>query len=160
MRWTDAPLRFYGEPADQPRLEWSWVDRQLTESGTYWLNVATPSTHPHPRPVWGVWHDDRLHLSLGSRVLGRAAQPDTLVSVHLDSGTDVVILEGTVTGPTIDTHLIVAYNAKYDYSYDVNGLGPLTTITPDTAMAWRSAGWAGRDGFQHVGRWRHIGGSG
>jgi hypothetical protein len=49
------------------------------------------------------------------------------------------------------------YDKKYDWRYDVDVYGPLTAIAPVTVLAWRSAGWAGRDGFKASGRWRFTG---
>jgi hypothetical protein len=74
--------------------------------------------------------------------------------VHLDSGTDVVILEGRVESRSVDPELIAAYESKYTWKYDVDAYGPLTSIRPHTVLAWRSAGWAGRDGFIETNRWR------
>lgn len=143
----------YGAPSTEPGLAWSWVDERLTAAGTYWT-IARGGSHPHPRPVWGIWAEQRLHLSIGSPVISGllAAAPD--VTVHLDSGVDVVIVEGRVGGKTEDQELYDAYNKKYDWNYSTDEYGPLTTIVPTTVLAWRSAGWAGRDGFQQTGRWR------
>jgi hypothetical protein len=58
----ERTLRLYGTPSDQDPLAWSWVEEQLEAAGTYWL-VAPTTGHPHPRPVWGIWHGQRLHLS-------------------------------------------------------------------------------------------------
>jgi hypothetical protein len=152
MERRRATLRLYREPSDTPSLDWEWVDDQLTVAGTYW--VVTPTqTQPHPRPVWGIWRDDRLHLSVGSPTLADTMLPTTPVTVHLDSGTDVVIVEGHVAGPSTDSELIAAYDAKYTWEYEVEQYGPLTTIVPTEILAWRSGGWAGRDGFQETGRW-------
>lgn len=146
-------LIMYGQPSDAEPLDWAWVREQLVTAGTYW--VVTPGTgHPHPRPVWGVWVGDRLHLSIGSPSIVHALEPGGLVTVHLDSSNDVVIVEGEAIGTTDDVDLVGVYNAKYDWSYSVNEYGPLITVLPSTVMAWRSAGWAGRDGFQATGRWQ------
>jgi hypothetical protein len=152
MERRGATLRLYGEPSDTPSLDWAWVDDQLTVAGTYW--VVTPTqTQPHPRPVWGIWQEDRLHLSVGSPTLADAMSPTTPVTVHLDSGTDVLIVEGTVDGPSTDPELITAYDSKYTWEYRVEQYGPLTTIAPTQILGWRSGGPAGRDGFQQTGRW-------
>ena len=50
--------------------------------------------------------------------------------------------------------LLTAYDAKYDWSYDVEQYGLFTRVEPDFVMAWRAAGPAGRDGFRQAGRWR------
>lgn len=143
----------YGEPSAVPSLPWSWVDDQLTAAGTYW-SVARSHSHPHPRPVWGIWVDQLLHLSIGSPVLSPQLDAAPEVAVHLDSGVDVVIVEGRVGGHTEAQELYDAYNEKYDWSYSTEEYGPLTTIVPSKVLAWRSAGWAGREGFQQTGRWR------
>src|SRR5262245_55546236 len=94
----DRALRLYGQASDQARLAWSWVDGQLTDAGLYWV-IAASDAHPHPRPVWGVWHAGQLYLSLGSPSLRQAVADDRAMTVHLESGTDVVIVEGWATLP-------------------------------------------------------------
>jgi hypothetical protein len=151
------PLRMYGQVSDIGPLEWSWVRSQLEAAGTYWV-VARPDAHPHPhpRPVWGVWVDGALWLSIGSPVVARQLTVDPAVTVHLDSGTDVVAVEAVATEvPGGDlTAVVAAYDAKYDWHYTVDEYGPLTRLEPATVVAWRAAAWAGRDGFRQVGRWR------
>jgi hypothetical protein len=110
--------------------------------------------------VWGVWHGDALHLSVGSRVLARQLEVGMPVAAHLDSGTDVVIVEGTVAGAASGADLVAAYDAKYRWNYRVEEYGPLTTVIPSVVLAWRSGGWAGRDGFQATGRFRFPSGDG
>jgi hypothetical protein len=104
--------------------------------------------------VWGVWEVDAVHLSIGSSVVGRALAQSRNATVHLDSGTDVVIVEARLIGPTDDAALLASYDRKYDWDYTSEQYGPLTTLAATTVMAWQSAGWAGRDGFQRAGRWR------
>ena len=106
--------------------------------------------------MWGVWADDALQLSIGSPVVARQLSADPRVTVHLDSGTDVVVVEALADGgPDSDEdRIIAAYDAKYDWHYAVDEYGPLTRVAPVMVMAWRSAGWAGREGFRQAGRWR------
>jgi hypothetical protein len=77
--------------------------------------------------------------------------------VHLDSGTDVVLIEGTTglaTGGGTPSSVIDAYNAKYDWDYQVAEYGELIVVQPQRILAWRTAGWAGRESFQATGCWR------
>ncbi len=150
---TAEPLSIYGSPTEVSALDWSWVDAQLEAAGIYWV-VANGSGAPHPRPLWGLWIDHRLHLSIGSPILNRQVTADGRVTAHLESGTDVVILEGAVAGTTEDAALIERYDAKYDWTYTVDEYGPLTTVDPVSVVAWRSAGWAGRESFKTAGKWR------
>lgn len=152
MERIERPLRLYGEVSDRPGVDWPWVEEQLRAAGTYWV-VAPGGARPHPRPVWGVWLDDQLLVSVGSPVLQGLLPPGTGVAVHLDSGTDVVIVEGDVAGPSTDPAAIAAYDAKYEWSYDVATYGALTLVRPAVVLAWRAGGWAGRDSFQTTSRW-------
>ena len=147
-------LAMFGQPSEVEPLAWAWVHDQLNAAGTYWV-VTRSEGHAHPRPVWGIWDDGVLHLSIGSPEVARNLDRHPDVTVHLDSGTDVVIVEGRVTGPTAAPDLLARYDAKYDWTYTVEAYGPLTTIAASTVLAWRSAGWAGRGGFQQTGRWRY-----
>ena len=66
------------------------------------------------------------------------------------------IVEGTCTGaapaPRIPAFL-TAYNAKYTWEYTVDEYGPPIVVAPTAILAWRSGGWAGRDGFQQTAKW-------
>ena len=66
--------------------------------------------------------------------------------MHLDSGTDVVLVEGTTSRSTqhgAHSSVIQAYNAKYDWDYKVAQCGELIVVQPSRVLAWRTAGWAG-----------------
>ena len=155
MGRTARALLLFGAPSRADALEWGWVDGQLRDAGTYWL-VAPGVRVPHPRPVWGVWRDERVYLSVGSPALRRAAGPGVPVTVHLDSGTDVVIVDGVVAGLIADADVVGAYDDKYDWSYDVERYGPLHAIAPAKISAWRARGVAGRDGFRATGCWTYT----
>jgi hypothetical protein len=108
--------------------------------------------------VWGVWSGGSLHLSIGSPVVRRQLADDDRLTVHLDSGVDVVVLEGSAdTERSTDAAVLERYRTKYDSSYDVAEYGQLTVVQPTTVLAWRAAGWAGRDGFRQSGKWRFDG---
>ena len=152
-----GPLRLYGAPSEAEELPWTHVDDALRSAATYWV-VARADGHPHPRPVWGLWHDERLHLSVGSPMVARQLEVDPTVTVHLDSGTDVVLIEGRVVDRGADDAIVGAYVEKYDRPYDVTEFGAFTVVAPLRALAWRASGLAGRDGFTATGRWEFGGG--
>ena len=165
MALDPQPLRFYGAPSDATPLDWEEVAAQLGSAGTYWVVAGSGDLHPHPRPVWGVWSpvgDDALWLSIGSPSLRAQVTHNPKVTAHLDSGVEVVIVEGLaeVVDVNVDAALdavaalVAAYDRKYDWSYTVEEYGPPTRICPTSVIAWRSAGWAGRDGFSSSGKWR------
>lgn len=47
--------------------------------------------------------------------------------------------------------MIAACDRKYGWSYDVATYGPLPRIGPEVVLAWRAAGWAGRDSVRQTG---------
>jgi hypothetical protein len=147
----------YGQPSEHPPLDWAWVQEQLESAPTYWVlprTDASPSGYPHPRPVWGLWLDDALHLSIGSPLIRSALSTDPRLTVHLDSGTDVVVVEGhAVPVSSTEEAVLQAYEGKYDWQYDEAQYGPISRVSPQNVMAWRTAGWAGRESFRETGRW-------
>ena len=152
-------LIMYGQPAESEQLDWSWVNAELRSAGVYWVVAAdaaadTADERPQARPVWGVWRDQRLFLSIGSPKVNAAIRPASPVTVHLGGDVDVVIVEGRAVGSSDDAEAVAQYDDKYDWAYSVDAYGPLTVVVAETVLAWRAAGFAGRDGFQATGKWR------
>jgi hypothetical protein len=146
-------LRMYGQASEHPPLEWEWVVAQLESAPTYWV-IARTDGFPHPRPVWGLWLGDELHLSIGSPVIRNALSTDQRVTIHLDSGTDVVVVEGRVVpASSTEQAVLAAYDAKYDWQYEEAQYGPISRVAPQSVMAWRAGGWAGRESFRETGSW-------
>ena len=160
MDLAAAPLWFYGEATEVEPLEWQWVEEQLRAAGTYWIVATAEVGFPHPRPVWGVWSpvdDGGLWLSIGSPRIAAQIASGPLVTAHLESGVDVVIVEGLAAVVEDQGQLAGftgAYDSKYDWAYSVAEYGPPTRIEPTTVIGWRSGGWAGRDGFRRASKWR------
>ena len=93
--------------------------------------------------MWGVWRKDRLYLSIGTPETSQALACDSVLTVHLDSGTDVVIVEGRVGAASTDSTVVSEHDAKYDWHYDLDEYGPLHCLKPDAVLAWWSADRAG-----------------
>lgn len=152
---TADRLRMWGQENDSPPPDWQWVADQLVQADTYWV-VARSAGYPHPRPVWGIWRDGAVLLSIGSPLITSALAADPRAAVHLDSGIDVIIVEGlasVVTEPDALADFAAAYNAKYDWEYRVERDGRPTHVDAHRVLAWRAAGPAGRDGFPQAARW-------
>jgi hypothetical protein len=145
-------LRMYGQGTDLPLLDWPWVEERLVTAPLYWV-VAASEGWPHSRPVWGVWHESSLFVSVGSPELRRAIAEDGRVTVHLESATQVVVIEGWAVSVEDESAAVQAYDVKYDYAYDVSLYGPLACIEPRQVFAWTTAGVAGRDGFRMGSAW-------
>lgn len=120
-------------------LEWAWADAQLAASRNYWVATTRNDGRAHVSPVWGVWTDGALWFSTdGKSVKGRnlAARPD--VTVHLESGDDVVIIEGRVETPAVPDAVNDAYAAKYGGIKLTGGPegSPVYRLRPDVALGW------------------------
>jgi hypothetical protein len=117
-------------------LPWSWVEGQLEASRNYWIVSVRPDGSPHSAPVWGLWVGGAVVFSTApdSRK-GRNLARDPRVVINLESGDDVVILEGEIETIALDDHLADLYEAKYDYR--PGGAGDWYALRPRIAYAWR-----------------------
>jgi hypothetical protein len=134
LMWGDAKV-------DTPLLAWSDVERRLREAITYWLVVDGAAS----RPVWGIWHDDELWLSVGSTMLWKGLRSSPKASAHLDDGHDVAIVEGTarfVEDPDLLAPFVDVYNPKYNWDFTpTNTLGPIVVLAPRVVLAWKAGSY-------------------
>jgi hypothetical protein len=139
----------YGVPTDdEGLLPWSWAVERLEKASNYWFSTTRPDGRPHAMPAWAVWLDGVLYFE-GSpetrRARNIAANPALVV--HLESGAEVVILEGqahAAGGParTLAERLAAAFTAKYADSHGYRPSpeqwdeGGLWAMRPRVAFAW------------------------
>jgi PPOX class probable F420-dependent enzyme len=141
--------------AEEGLLPWSWVSEQMERSRNYWVCTTRPDGRPHAMPVWGVWVDDTLWFSTGDgSVKARNLAADPRVAVHLESGDDAVMLEGTAERPSLDAdvhhRVTTAYGAKYDMTADLlPGPEGWYALRASRAFAWQE-----RDFPNTATRWR------
>ena len=86
----------YGVPdTEEGVLDWSWAEERLEQALNYWFATTRPDGRPHAMPAWAVWLDGTVYFE-GSPLTRRARNiaENPAVVVHLESGDDVVILEG------------------------------------------------------------------
>ena len=121
-------------------LDWAWATERLGPARNYWVSTTSPDGRPHAMPVWGIWLDGRIFFGTGAnsaKARNLAANP--AVVVHLESGEDVVIVEGTVE-EVVDEPLAervnVAYKDKYDWRAEPGDPSPLYAVHPRRAYAW------------------------
>jgi PPOX class probable F420-dependent enzyme len=122
-------------------LGWDEARDRLTESKNYWVCTTRPDGRPHVAPVWGLWMDEAFFFSTdAASVKGRnlTARPD--VAVHLESGDDVVIVEGRaepVSDPGTLERMMDAYDQKYAIRFDpADPNYAVYVVRPSTAYAW------------------------
>src|ERR1051325_9341334 len=88
----------YGLPStDEGLLPWSWAVERLEAARNFWFSTVRPNGRPHAMPAWAVWLDGLLYFEgspMTRRAQNLASNPN--LSVHLESGDQVLILEGRV----------------------------------------------------------------
>jgi PPOX class probable F420-dependent enzyme len=135
--------RVYGiHEDDAGLLDWGWATDRLERARNYWVSTTSPDGRPHAMPVWGVWLDDVFYFSSAPdsrKARNLVANPR--ITVHLESGDEVVIVEGTadhVTDAALLQRISQDYSGKYsfDVTFTVAGRG-LVAVHPRVAYAWR-----------------------
>jgi general stress protein 26 len=147
----------YGVPTDLGVDAWpSWprISEMLANARNYWISTTRPNKRPHAMPVWGLWLGEAFYFRTSrDSKKGRNLATNPWIVVHLESGDDAVILEGTVeevTDPLVLGLFKKAYESKYQWGVDLSdphrvtyGLKPRVAFTwlekdfPDTATRWR-----------------------
>ena len=125
-------------------LPWAWAVEHLVGARNYWLVSVGKKDLPHAVPVWGIWMDAELLFSTGKtsrKALNLLRQPGCIV--HLESGDDVVILEGTAA-PVLDLGRLAGYVQEYEKKYRIRPAtdddGTLTfCFQLSKGMGWREA---------------------
>ena len=118
---------------------WSHVSERMAAARNYWVATTQPDGRPHAAPVWGLWLDEAFYFgtALSSRK-ARNLEANPGIVVHLESGDDVVILEGIaekVSDAALLARLDEAYFAKYKFHLDGNA-NPIYSLHPRVAYAW------------------------
>ena len=140
---------------EEKQLPWSWAERQLVRARNYWVATAGAEGVPHTRPVWGVWADGELALSVGGgRMTANLSQRGADVTVHLESGDRVVLLEGSATPMVPPTEaFLAAYNEKYEWDLTADSSGAFV-FRPRVGYGWISDPDDRGETFQNSGtRW-------
>lgn len=141
----------YGVPLEvSGTLEWEPVQFRLQDSLHYWMSTTRADGRPHVVPRWGVWLDTRFWYD-GSpeTVHARNVRANPACTLHLESGAQAVIVEGTSRpaeppGPELGDRIASEFRRKYadhGYSPDADAwegadAGGLVVFTPIKALAW------------------------
>jgi hypothetical protein len=131
--------REYGIPDDtEGLLAWSDVRRRLASARNYWICTSSGEGRPHGRPTWGVVWGNSICFGGGPRTRwSQNVEANPWVSVHLESGQDVVIAEGPVERITeaADSRL-VEIDDLYEEKYEMRHGPPIWILEPVRVLAW------------------------
>jgi general stress protein 26 len=120
-------------------LPFEWATERLERSHSYWICSTYPDCRPHAAPVWGVWHEGAVIFSTDpSSRKAKNLMANNRVIVHLESGDEVVILEGKIEVIKLTKGIDDAYNKKYKMRLSTfPGAVGLYRLKPSKVMAWR-----------------------
>ncbi len=114
---------------------WQSVEDQLTVSHNYWIGTTRPDGRPHAMPVWGLWLDGAFYFGTDPEsIKGRNIAHQPYITMHLESGDDVVVVEGVAELMT-DPDEIKRYTDEYDAKYSVRPEGGFV-VRPKVVLAW------------------------
>jgi hypothetical protein len=126
------------------------VEAKLSAATEFWVATTRPDGRPHVVPRWGVWLDGGFFYD-GSPTTRHARNviENPACALHLESGTDVVILEGSSQpSAPIGTDLGERLSAEFHRKYGDRGYAPppdswsdeqaggMRIFTPRTGLAW------------------------
>lgn len=120
-------------------LPWSFIEERMRASRNCWTSSMRADGRPHAAPVWGLWHDGGFYFSTGEEsIKGRNLVAYPEVSVHLESGDEVVILEGRVN-EVVDQETLKSLDQAYNKKYGMDMQGPdlIFSLEIRKAFAWR-----------------------
>jgi hypothetical protein len=123
-------------------LPWTHAEERLVQSRSYWICTTRPDGRPHSMPVWGMWVDGALYFGTGRQTQkSKNIANNPAVSIHLESGDDVVILEGhAVEADITEKKLRAKLDAECKRKYNMPLLVMPESITyrvrPRVVLAW------------------------
>ena len=117
------------------------VFRRIDEARSWWIVSVRPDGRPHAAPVWGLARELRPIFSSGPEATkSRNLEANPGIVLHLESGDQVVIVEGRVEVIGYDDlpeGYDDAYNTKYDVEIDFTDPGfRFFEVIPTKVMAW------------------------
>jgi hypothetical protein len=119
-------------------LPWSWAERRLETSHSYWLATTRPDHRPHVMPLWGIWIDASFAFSTGRlSVKARNLRTNPWCVVVTEDPAEPVIVEGMarlVDDARVLRRICDAYAAKYGAAPQEPTEGPLYLLTPVRAF--------------------------
>lgn len=140
----------YGVPESADGLlRWDQVESRLRDAQHYWISSVRPDHRPHSVPRWGVWLDGRFFYDgAPSTRHTRNVEANPAVTLTLESGTEVVIVEGESRATRAEPDGLGARLTEGFGKYAASGYSPgpdswsgpdgggLRVIVPRRVLAW------------------------
>ena len=133
----------YFKPAEEGYglLAWDDICRQIAAAKNVWVTTASVDGKPHAMPVWGIWTGSEFMFSTSpASRKARNLYENPHAVVHLESGAQVVVIEGTAreVGDSVELQTFLAlYNPKYQWDFTVEQVSRgVFAVRPVKAFAW------------------------
>ena len=128
-------------------VTWRDVEQKIIGDENYWLCTVRPDGHPHVIPKWAVMVEGKIYFDGSPQTRhARNIAINPQVCMHLESGSDVVIVEGHAEAvDNVSSELGEKIAAAYTGKYTALGYAPepdqwdeggLYMITPQSVLAW------------------------
>lgn len=137
------PAGYEVADANEPLLSWASVEERLEQAQNYWLATTSPDGRPHLAPLWGVWVDGHLYFDgIPTARWARNMAANPAISMHLESGTEVVIVDGvgedveSVTDADVAARIIASWDTKYGELHPEPVTRGIFRLRPRSARAW------------------------
>jgi nitroimidazol reductase NimA-like FMN-containing flavoprotein (pyridoxamine 5'-phosphate oxidase superfamily) len=122
-------------------LAWDEVCEQLAAAKNVWVTTASAAGRPHAMPVWGIWSGSEFVFSTSpASRKARNLYENPRAAIHLESGNQVVVIEGDVRELTDHAGLeafLALYNPKYHWDFTPEQVSRgVFAVRPVKAFAW------------------------
>ncbi len=128
---------------DATLLPWSKVEDQLVGAANYWLATTRPDGRPHVTSIWDVWVDHALYFTgIPTARWARNMAMNPAITVHLESGNDVVIAKGevedieSITDADLAARIVQAWDNKYGRLHPDPAADGMFRLRPRSVRAW------------------------
>jgi general stress protein 26 len=122
-------------------LPWSFAESRLRKAHNYWVCTTRSDGRPHAAPVWGLWLERAFYFSTDpSSAKAKNLRKNSNAVVHVESGDEVVLMEGKASVVPLTKRLDGEYFLKYGMRL-VGFPAPMVvlSVTPSNVSAWREA---------------------
>jgi hypothetical protein len=133
----------YGLPPESRLLRWADINARLAAAPHYWICTVSGSMSPHPRPIDGMWIDQKLYFGGDPESKWqRNLASNQAAAVHLENPERAVIAEGAVSllrpDRALAERLVAASNEKYHMGQQVEDYEgqDLSVFTASVVFAW------------------------
>jgi nitroimidazol reductase NimA-like FMN-containing flavoprotein (pyridoxamine 5'-phosphate oxidase superfamily) len=101
-------------------VAWSKVTKRLQGARNYWVATSGLDGRVHATPVWGLWYEDAFYFSTEPKSRkGKNLSYNPSIVVHLESGDDVVIIEGSAERIKLKGGSLEEFAKLYANKYDI-----------------------------------------